>query len=220
MEGIALAEVLPFDVPFLDRLLADGVLTDGVSFVAFVLFVIVMVATPGPGNLLMMTGGAQFGVGRCMPFNAGLIGGKVGINLAMGMGIGLLLGGMPRVLLVMKFVSAAYMLWLALQSWSARSGGAVRRSQFTFAKGLLVHPLSPKTWVMCLLAWSHFAPALGSPAVQLVAVTGTFAAAQVIFHTSWCMAGQLLGRAIPNHLWLTRVLVLITVAVVLAALLV
>ena len=54
-------------------------------------FIIFMVGTPGPANLLMMTVGSRYGTGAAMPFNAGLVPGKMGLNLSMAVGVGVVL---------------------------------------------------------------------------------------------------------------------------------
>ena len=51
---------------------------------------------------------------------------------------------------------------------------SLRTDHFRFRNGLFVHPLNPKAWVMCVLAWGNFAPALGDFSVQLPVVILTF----------------------------------------------
>ena len=40
------------------------------------------------------------------------------------------------------------MSWLALQGWNAHLKAAQQDTRLSFRQGLIVHPLSPKTWVM------------------------------------------------------------------------
>ena len=51
-------------------------------------FIVVMVATPGPANLLLMSAGAQQGFLRTLPFIGGLVVGKLLLNLALALGLG------------------------------------------------------------------------------------------------------------------------------------
>ena len=64
--------------------------TDGffASLISLWMFIIFMVGTPGPANLLMMTIGSQFGMKTAMRFNAGLVSGKICLNVAMAIGVG------------------------------------------------------------------------------------------------------------------------------------
>ena len=185
------------------------------SLLAFILF---MVATPGPANLLLMIGGAQKGVASCIGFILGLVCGKVCLNLVFGLGFGFFLADQRLLVNGLKFVSAGYMIWLALQSWNDRVAVAVGQGPFSFRHGVIVHPLNPKAWVMVILAWSQFAPALGPLEVQLVLVTAGFAIIQLLFHTMWCFSGALLQTVLPRSRWLTRSMILMTVAIVIWAL--
>ena len=187
-------------------------------YIPLLTFILFMVATPGPANLLVMIGGANHGVGACMGFILGLICGKVCLNLMIGLGVGLFLAEQPLLANGLKFVSAGYLIWLALQSWNDSVEINVGRKPFSFRRGVIVHPLNPKAWIMVILAWSQFAPKLGALEIQLVAVTAGFAFIQLVFHTLWCVSGWWLKRAMPHSSLLTRVLIFITIAVIIWAL--
>ncbi len=184
------------------------------AYLNLLIFIILMVGTPGPANLLVMIGGARHGVGKCSGFIFGLIGGKLVLNIGCGIGLGLFLTGQPLLLQILKFASAGYMIWLAVQSWNSVGGGDADRHQFHFRQGVIVHPLNPKAWVMVLLAWTQFAPELGDGMIQLLLVPVTFAAVQLVCHTAWCAAGAFMQRAIPRQQLLTRALILLTIGVV------
>ena len=190
------------------------------AFFSLLVFVLLMVGTPGPANMLAMIGGARLGLRECLGFIAGLTVGKIGVNVLFGVGFGLLLAENARLLLALKLVSAAYLAWLAVQSWTPQvQDGRDARKGLRFREGLIVHPLNPKAWVMSLLAWTQFAPELGDFWQQMLVVCTTFAACQIMTHTAWCYLGAVIGKAIPNSLMLTRSLVVLTVGVVVWALL-
>ena len=65
------------------------------TLISLWLFIIFMVGTPGPANLLMMTMGSQFGLKAALRFNAGLVSGKMCLNVAMAIGVGVLLKAHP-----------------------------------------------------------------------------------------------------------------------------
>ena len=122
------------------------------AFFSLLVFVLLMVGTPGPANMLAMIGGARLGLAPCVGFIAGLTIGKVGVNVLFGVGLGLLLAEQAALLLALKLVSAAYLAWLAIQSWNPQvTDGQDSRKGLRFREGLIVHPLNPKAWVMSLL---------------------------------------------------------------------
>ena len=98
------------------------------AYLSLVVFITFMVATPGPANLLAMIGGAQLGLRQCLPFIIGLVMGKLILNLAFGVGFGLVLMQQPLLLQVLKFSSAAVMLnpkaWvMTLLAWTQFAPG-------------------------------------------------------------------------------------------------
>ena len=181
-------------------------------------FIVVMVATPGPANLLLMSAGAQQGFLRTLPFIGGLVVGKLLLNLALALGlVGLLPEGsvMRRVFILL---SASYMAYLALRNWTP-SAIANKPSRFSFLAGTIVHPLSPKTWVMATLALSSFSNGFDSPGERLLVVPLSFLIAQVFFHSLWCLAGAALSRVFQQSLVLHRALIVLTLGVILWAVL-
>jgi threonine/homoserine/homoserine lactone efflux protein len=67
-------------------------------------FIILMVSTPGPANLLLMSTGAQWGYRRSLPFLSGLVVGKLALNVAMALGFMAVLLNSPRVLTTLSWV--------------------------------------------------------------------------------------------------------------------
>ena len=143
-------------------------------------FIVVMVATPGPANLLLMSAGAQQGFLRTLPFIGGLVVGKLLLNLALALGLAQLLPEGSGLRVVFVLLSATYMAYLALRNWTP-SATASQPSRFSFLAGTIVHPLSPKTWVMATLALSSFADGFDSPGERLLVVPLSFLIAQVFF---------------------------------------
>jgi threonine/homoserine/homoserine lactone efflux protein len=189
------------------------------SYGALWLFIALMVSTPGPANLLIMTAGSQYGFARCIPFNLGLISGKLLLNVAMAFGLTSIVQQYPEIAKVFAVLSAAYMIWLALRGWNAHIDSQRLDRELSFRDGIFVHPLSPKTWVMVVLGFSEFMPVTPTVAEQYLLIPLSFVLAQLIFHSSWCLAGVMLRRALGASKALNRGLALLTIAVVLWVLL-
>jgi len=177
-------------------------------------FIILMVSTPGPANLLLMSTGAQWGYRQSLPFLSGLVVGKLALNVAMALGFMAVLLNSPRVLTTLSWVSAGYMAYLALRQWTPAEQSGEQGKSLGFLQGLVVHPLSPKTWMMTTLAFSQFAPTFPTEIERLVVVPLSFLFFQVLFHSVWCLAGAALGRIITRSLWVHRGLILLTLAVI------
>ena len=193
------------------------------AFFTLLAFVAFMVGTPGPANLILMLAGVRQGLRQCIGFILGLIVGKIVLNLVIGFGFGIVLAEAPVWQMLLSYVSAGYMIWLALKSWPASDVDANNaepaQGHFNFRNGLFVHPLNPKAWVMCVLAWGKFAPALGDFSVQLLVVILTFAICQLCLHSLWCWLGTIIGKSLRNSVRLTRAIIISTVIIVLIAVL-
>ena len=183
-------------------------------------FIILMVGTPGPANLLAMSAGSQLGVYKCISFNLGLTLGKILLNTAMGLGLGVLLVNFTTFQTTIKFIGAGYMIYLALKSWNTNIKNNEGKPNIGWKQGILVHPLNPKAWVMTLIAWTEFGPQLGNFTVQFIVITSSFALTQIFVHNLWSLLGAILSRSLSNSTILSRALILITVAVILWAVLI
>tara|TARA_B100001996_G_scaffold223075_1_gene171606 strand:- start:670 stop:1257 length:588 start_codon:yes stop_codon:yes gene_type:complete len=183
-------------------------------------FIILMVGTPGPANLLAMSAGSQLGFYKCLPFNFGLTLGKIFLNIAMGLGLGVLLVNFTTFQNVIKFIGAGYMIYLALKSWNINIKNNEGKPDIGWKQGVLVHPLNPKAWVMTLIAWTEFGPQLGSFTFQIIIITCSFAIVQIFVHNLWSLLGAILSRTLSNSVILSRALILLTIAVILWAVLI
>ena len=193
------------------------------AFFALLAFVVFMVGTPGPANLILMLAGIRQGLRQCIGFILGLIVGKIVLNLVIGFGFGIVLAEARVWQLLLSYVSAGYMIWFALKSWPASDADTNNaepvQDHFRFRNGLFVHPLNPKAWVMCVLAWGKFAPDFGDFSAQLFVVILTFAICQLCLHSLWCWLGTIMGKSLRNNVLLTRAIIISTVIIVLIAVL-
>lgn len=182
-------------------------------YLALWTFIIVMVSTPGPANMLLMTAGAQHGLVKTLPFIAGLTLGKLLLNVALALGLMGIIESYPSIAKVFVYCSGAYMTYLALRNWTPASA-TTKSTAFTFWSGSVVHPLSPKTWMMATLALTQFGDAFSSAVERLLVVPLSFLVAQVFFAIVWCLLGSLLSRAFEHSLVMHRALILLTLAVI------
>ena len=160
----------------------------------------------------------ELGVVQVEVSSNGITTGVVGF----GFGFGVVLSTQPMLQTAFTLASATYMIWLAVRSWprSLRKTPTQQSdpvTQFRFRDGVIVHPLNPKAWLMVVLAWGNFAPAVGDFTLQLPVVIGSFVMCQLVFHSLWCGLGAHLGRSLENNHRLTKILILLTILVVLTA---
>lgn len=188
------------------------------TYLALWAFIVAMVATPGPANMLLMTAGARQGYFQTLPFISGLLAGKLALNLALAFGLMQAIDAYPEIASAFVFASAGYMAYLALRNWTPPSS-QTSQSPFSFWAGAIVHPLSPKTWVMATLALSQFGGDFATELERILVVPLSFLGAQLFFHSLWCLAGAALSRALDQSLIVHRALILLTLGVIVWAVL-
>lgn len=169
---------------------------------SFLIFAASQVGTPGPANMALMTTGAGFGLRAALPFVAGVVLGKQLIIWPMGFGLMALGAQYPLAFAVLKYASAAYIVWLAWRVANMRlntgQGGARAPG---FAAGLIVHPLNPKAWAMIAAGFTAFT----APGTDTLHATATIAicllGVQILLHPLWTLGGQLIARAVAGTRW-------------------
>ena len=182
-------------------------------------FIVLMVSTPGPANMVLMASGAAQGLRRSVPFIAGVTLGKLAMNAAISLGFGTFLLGHPAVSDALAYASAGLFAFLVLRGWTPAEEGRGGAGSYGFGFGLAVHPLNPKAWTMTTLAYTQFSGGFGTGFERYALIPLSFLAVQVVFHTVWCLAGALMRKRLSGNLALHRGLVVLTLAVIAWALL-
>jgi threonine/homoserine/homoserine lactone efflux protein len=186
---------------------------------SFIIFAASQIGTPGPANMAMMATGARFGFRRALPFVAGVAVGKQFIIWPIGFGLMELAQQAPLLFTALKYLSAAYIMWLAWKVANLRlkPGGAEEKPP-GFMAGLAVHPLNPKAWAMITGGFTNFV----DPAANALSSTATVAIClfciQAVLHPVWTFSGDRIAKTVAGtaaEAWLMRGLALLTVLSVL-----
>ena len=189
-----------------------------VGIISFVAFAFSQVATPGPANMAMLATGARYGFRAALPFVAGVVLGKQLIIWPIGFGLMSLADQVPLLFVLLKYVSAAYIIWLAWRVANMRL--SVKKDTANapgFVAGLWVHPLNPKAWAMIVAGFTNFVdpstPTLTATAIIALSLMGI----QIICHPVWTFFGDRIARLLigtPSERYLMWCLAALTVAFV------
>ncbi|MFK7882289.1 LysE family translocator [Roseobacter sp.] len=193
-----------------------------VAVTSFAIFAASQIGTPGPANMALMSTGARFGFKAALPFVAGVALGKQLIIWPVGFGLMELADKAPWIFELLKYASAAYIIWLAWKVANMRlskSQGAGAAPGFL--AGLIVHPLNPKAWAMIIGGFTAFV----GPETSVVTATATIAAVllgcQILLHPLWTLAGDTIARTVagtamePYLMWSLATLTIASVLFVL-----
>ena len=175
-------------------------------------------STPGPANMAMLSTGAAYGFRAALPFVAGVVLGKQLIIWPVGFGLMRLSDTLPGLFVALKFISAAYIIWLAwrvanMRLSSNRGVGAAPG----FIAGLWVHPLNPKAWAMIVAGFTNFVEPETPSFYATFWIALTLMGIQLICHPVWTFFGDRISTLIAGHRserWLMRSLATLTVGFV------
>lgn len=167
-------------------------------FTALAAFAFVTSITPGPNNMMLLASGANFGFMRTIPHMLGVGIGFVIMAILVGAGLMQLFDAWPTSYLILKVLSAAYMLWLAWKIAHSASpeGVAAGAKPMTFLQAALFQWVNPKAWTMALTSITLYAPDRDFLAVLWVATV--FGAINLPTVSLWTILGQKLRLILSN----------------------
>jgi threonine/homoserine/homoserine lactone efflux protein len=190
-----------------------------VALASLAVFAASQIGTPGPANMALMATGARFGFRAALPFVAGVALGKQLVIWPVGFGLMELADQVPLLFVALKYLSAAYVLWLAWRVARMRLGqGGAAEDAPGFRAGLFVHPLNPKAWAMIVAAFTGFVEQ-GTAAINATAtIAAVLLACQIVLHPVWTLAGDRIAATMagtPAERYLMLTLAALTAASVL-----
>lgn len=183
---------------------------------AVLAYAFAMSATPGPNNAMVLASGANFGVRRTVPHMFGIVLGFGAMFVAVGLGLGALLEGVPALALGLKAAGVGYMLWLAwrIATAAAPGEGAAGAKPLTVIAAAAFQWVNPKGWAAAITGVAAYTipERYGQ---SLAVLTAMFMALSLPVSLAWAGFGVTLRRllAAPGRLRVFNV----TMAVLLIA---
>lgn len=186
------------------------------QFLGFLAAALLITATPGPDNLMVLGLGMSKGRKHGMAFGLGCALGCLSHTALAVAGVSALVAASPTAFTLLKIGGGLYLVWLGLQALrstgSVRVGEAAPTSQSAsrlFLRGVLANAINPKVVLFFLSFLPQFVIAAhGHVGWQMAALGLTFTAqAAILFGLLGYFAGtigQWLNRKPRAGLWLDR----------------
>ena len=167
--------------------------------IALISYYFVMFATPGPNNAMLTASGIKFGFKRTLPHLIGIpCGHMVQITLVC-LGLGKVFQIYPYIQEVLKYVCAAYLLYLGYKiigSFSEHKKDSSR--PLKLYEAALFQFVNPKAWTVAIMVASGFFP---KEEILIIAILfSTLTAAIVCFPSIclWALFGSSIRLMIKN----------------------
>ncbi len=132
---------------------------ESIDFVSLIPFVFITTFTPGPNNIACTSMAINFGLKKSMGFLYGIFFGFVSVLLLAGFFSNILLKTIPDLEPIMRWIGAAYILFLAYSILKADYSFQQNNQQvqpFSFSHGFLLQFLNPKGIIYALTLYSAF----------------------------------------------------------------
>jgi threonine/homoserine/homoserine lactone efflux protein len=173
----------------------------------FVATVFVIAAIPGPNMLLVMTHGARHGLRRSSATMAGCLTALVLMLSVSAAGLGVFLEAWPAMFDTLRFVGAAYLVWLGVKSWRAKIDDTevpivdpvARSPRALFRNGFLVASSNPKSILFAAALLPQFIDASRPTLPQFGVLVSTFAVIEVSWYLLYAGLGTRIGASLKNR---------------------
>ncbi|MGZ7459847.1 LysE family translocator [Pseudomonas sp. GL-B-26] len=170
----------------------------------FALFALVTSITPGPNNTMLLASGVNFGFNRTIPHMLGITCGFFVLVVAVGFGLGAVFQTYPLLYSVLRYVGAAYLLYLA---WKIAHSGPVSESEkgdskpISYLGAAAFQWVNPKAWIMAIGAISTYTPMQGY-FTNVIVIAAVFALINLPSVSVWAGCGTLLRNVLKDRRWL------------------
>lgn len=165
-------------------------------YLSFVAYACATTFLPGPNNVLLLTAAGQFGFKKCLRLLLGIWTGLVTVMILAGTFCSALSELIPQIAPVFKYVGAAYILYLAWQTFRrkpADPGKGEQEKPLTYLNGFLLQFLNVKVIMLGLASYPGYFMPYG-PSVWIVLL---FA----VTMTACCGTGNLIWATVGSLLF-------------------
>ena len=166
---------------------------------SFLTYAVVTAVTPGPNNIMSMSNGGRKGFRGALPFNFGI---GVGFSIVMLLCTAFcsaLSALIPKIKLPMLVAGAAYMLYLAWETFRS-SGVEENHSREGFLSGLLLQFINPKIYIYCIMSMeAYILPYYHGQALPLAGFALLLTLIGFVFTLCWSAFGSVFKWLFSAH---------------------
>lgn len=159
----------------------------------FLLMATATVLSPGPGVVMTLTNSLRYGLRGTFGGILGVATGALVVAAISATSLGVLLATSALAFTVLKFVGAAYLVYLGIRLWRspavALAGPAAHDASFgrRFVEGISLQLTNPKAIFFFLSVFPQFIEPGASYAAQFVALVLTYSALVVVIHCGYAL---------------------------------
>ncbi|MDY6309155.1 MAG: LysE family transporter [Oribacterium sp.] len=176
----------------------------------FFVYAIVNAFTPGPGNILALNTVTNYGWKKGKPLFFGIFTGYYVVQIICAVfvyGVGTFL---PDALQVMKYIGAAYILWLAIHIAISKPEVSEEQGSASFIKGFLLQFVNVKIYMFGITALTGFITPYSKAMWTLIGFELLIATIGTIATSTWIGAGILIQNFYIKHYRIINIILALT----------
>ena len=178
----------------------------------FFIYSVINAFTPGPGNILALNTVTNYGYKKGRPLYWGIFAGYYVVQVICAVFVFWVSTFLPDVLGIMKYIGAAYILWLAIHiALSKPTTGTVEKSA-SFLKGFLLQFVNVKIYLFGITALTGYVTEYSASLWVLLLFEIIIATIGTIATLTWIGMGVLIQRAYQKYYRVINIILALTLS--------
>ncbi len=174
----------------------------------FFIYSVINAFTPGPGNILALNTVTNYGYKKGRPLYWGIVAGYYVVQVICAVFVFGVSTFLPDLLGIMKYIGAAYILWLAVHiALSKPTTGTVEKSA-SFLKGFLLQFVNVKIYLFGITALTGYVTEYSASLWVLLLFEIIIATIGTIATLTWIGMGVLIQRACQKYYRVINIILL------------
>lgn len=178
----------------------------------FFIYSVINAFTPGPGNILALNTVTNYGYKKGRPLYWGIFAGYYVVQVICAVFVFGVSTFLPNLLGIMKYIGAAYILWLAVHiALSKPTTGTVEKSA-SFLKGFLLQFVNVKIYLFGITALTGYVTEYSAALWVLLLFEIIIATIGTIATLTWIGMGVLIQRAYQKYYRVINIILALTLS--------
>lgn len=178
----------------------------------FFIYSVINAFTPGPGNILALNTVTNYGYKKGRPLYWGIFAGYYVVQVICAVFVFGVSTFLPNLLGIMKYIGAAYILWLAVHiALSKPTTGTVEKSA-SFLKGFLLQFVNVKIYLFGITTLTGYVTEYSASLWVLLLFEIIIATIGTIATLTWIGMGVLIQRAYQKYYRVINIILALTLS--------
>ena len=165
----------------------------------FFIYSVINAFTPGPGNILALNTVINYGYKKGRPLFWGIFAGYYVVQMICAIFVFGVSTFLPNVLGIMKYIGAAYILWLAVHIAISRPDTDSVEKSASFLKGFLLQFVNVKIYLFGITALTGYITDFSASLWVLILFEFIIATIGTVATLTWVGMGVLIQKVYQRH---------------------